>query len=138
MTTLSLCSALWTDLPDRQFGPHVVRNQSQQLRRSIRGLEREGFRLVCLLVDFFHVNIGRGRSHHTSGHLSHGSAALLGVFIYLSRDGGDQLARPQPHRLRQDFIAQSGNDECLASHEPTVAVSGDSVRVHGTELSKQY
>lgn len=30
--------------PDRQFGPHVVRNQSGQLRRSIRGLEREGFR----------------------------------------------------------------------------------------------
>ena len=26
--------------------PHVVRNQSQQLRRSIRGLEREGFRHV--------------------------------------------------------------------------------------------
>lgn len=32
--------------PDRQFGAHVVRNQSQQLRRSIRGLEREGFRHV--------------------------------------------------------------------------------------------
>jgi protein phosphatase len=31
---------------DRQFGPHVVRNQSQQLRRSIRGFEREGFRHV--------------------------------------------------------------------------------------------
>jgi protein phosphatase len=35
--------------PDRQFGPHVVRNQSQQLRRSIRGLEREGFRHVFVL-----------------------------------------------------------------------------------------
>lgn len=34
---------------DRQFGPHVVRNQSQQLRRSIRGLEREGFRHVFVL-----------------------------------------------------------------------------------------
>src|SRR5208337_480981 len=31
---------------DRQFGPHVVRNQIQQLRRSLRGLEREGFRYV--------------------------------------------------------------------------------------------
>ncbi len=30
--------------PDRQFGSHVVRQQSQQLRRSQRGLEREGFR----------------------------------------------------------------------------------------------
>jgi len=32
--------------PDRDFGPHVIRNQAQQLRRSLRGLEREGFRHV--------------------------------------------------------------------------------------------
>jgi protein phosphatase len=32
--------------PDRDFGPHVVRQQSQQLRRSLRGLQREGFRYV--------------------------------------------------------------------------------------------
>ncbi|HTC93129.1 MAG TPA: polynucleotide kinase-phosphatase [Terriglobales bacterium] len=32
--------------PDRNFGPHVIRNQTQQLRRSIRGLEKEGFRHV--------------------------------------------------------------------------------------------
>jgi protein phosphatase len=31
---------------NRDFGTHVVRNQSQQLRRSLRGLEREGFRGV--------------------------------------------------------------------------------------------
>ena len=35
--------------PDRQFGPHVIRNQAQQLRRSLRGLEREGFRHVFVL-----------------------------------------------------------------------------------------
>lgn len=29
--------------PDREFGPHVIRQQSQQLHRSLRGLEREGF-----------------------------------------------------------------------------------------------
>jgi protein phosphatase len=32
--------------PDRDFGPHVIRQQSQQLRRSIRNLKREGFRHV--------------------------------------------------------------------------------------------
>ena len=32
--------------PDRQFGRHVISNQSQQLRRSLRGLEREGIRYV--------------------------------------------------------------------------------------------
>lgn len=32
--------------PDRQFGPHVIHNQLQQLRKSMRGLEREGIRHV--------------------------------------------------------------------------------------------
>jgi protein phosphatase len=32
--------------PDRDFGPHVVRNQQSQLRRSLRNLQREGFRHV--------------------------------------------------------------------------------------------
>jgi polynucleotide kinase-phosphatase len=35
--------------PDRDFGPHVVRQQHQQMRRSIRGLEREGFRYIYVL-----------------------------------------------------------------------------------------
>jgi protein phosphatase len=34
---------------DRDFGPHVIRNQCGQLRRSLRGLEREGFRYVHIL-----------------------------------------------------------------------------------------
>ncbi|MBN4004588.1 polynucleotide kinase-phosphatase [Nostoc sp. LPT] len=34
---------------DRQFGPHVVRRHSQMLRRSLRGLEKEGFRYVYTL-----------------------------------------------------------------------------------------
>lgn len=33
----------------RDFGPHVVRNQHSQLRRSLRGLGREGFRHVFIL-----------------------------------------------------------------------------------------
>jgi protein phosphatase len=35
--------------PDRDFGPHVLRNQSQSLRRSLKGLQREGFRYVFTL-----------------------------------------------------------------------------------------
>jgi protein phosphatase len=34
---------------DRDFGPHVIRQQVQQMRRSLRGLEREGFRHVFVL-----------------------------------------------------------------------------------------
>ncbi len=35
--------------PDRDFGPHVIRNQRSQLHRSLRGLGREGFRHVHVL-----------------------------------------------------------------------------------------
>jgi polynucleotide kinase-phosphatase len=35
--------------PNRDFGPHVVRNQKSQLHRSLRGLSREGFRHVHVL-----------------------------------------------------------------------------------------
>jgi protein phosphatase len=35
--------------PDRNFGPHVIRQQAGQLHRSLRGLEREGFRHVHVL-----------------------------------------------------------------------------------------
>lgn len=35
--------------PDRAFGGHIVRNHVQLLRRSLRGLQREGFRVVHVL-----------------------------------------------------------------------------------------
>ncbi len=35
--------------PDRSFGPHVVSRQQTQLRKSLRGLQREGFRRVWTL-----------------------------------------------------------------------------------------
>lgn len=41
-----LCHERNRSRADRDFGPHVVRQQSQQLRRSIRNLKREGFRHI--------------------------------------------------------------------------------------------
>jgi protein phosphatase len=35
--------------PDRQFGEHVVRRHVQNLRKSLRSLEKEGFRHVFVL-----------------------------------------------------------------------------------------
>ena len=35
--------------PDRDFGAHVIRRQRDQLRRGLRGLQREGFRTVHTL-----------------------------------------------------------------------------------------
>jgi protein phosphatase len=44
-----LCHERNKSRPDRTFGPHVVRNQSTQLRKGLRGMEREGFRYVHIL-----------------------------------------------------------------------------------------
>ncbi|HLM67384.1 MAG TPA: polynucleotide kinase-phosphatase [Longimicrobium sp.] len=44
-----LCRERNRERTDRAFGPHVIRNQKDQLRRSLRGLGREGFRHVIVL-----------------------------------------------------------------------------------------
>ena len=41
-----ICQDRNRERSDRNFGPHVIRQQSQQLRRSIRNLKREGFRHI--------------------------------------------------------------------------------------------
>ena len=42
----AVCQERNRDRADRSFGPHVIRNQRTQLRRSLRALKREGFRHV--------------------------------------------------------------------------------------------
>lgn len=44
-----LCQERNQNRPDRQFGPHVVRQHTTQLRRSLGGLQREGFRNIYIL-----------------------------------------------------------------------------------------
>ncbi len=44
-----VCIARNAGRPDRDFGPHVVRRQHDQLRRGLKGLHREGFRAVHTL-----------------------------------------------------------------------------------------
>ena len=41
---------------DRNFGNHVIRSQKQQLKRSIKGLKREGFRKIYVLKTEEEVN----------------------------------------------------------------------------------
>ena len=40
----NVCHDRNRDRPDRQFGPHVVRNQTRAMKRGLRGLAKEGFR----------------------------------------------------------------------------------------------
>jgi len=44
-----LCKERNEKRPDRDFGSHVITRQSEQLRRSIRNLQKEGFRFVYRL-----------------------------------------------------------------------------------------
>ena len=40
----AVCHARNAERSDRQFGPHVVRNQTRAMKRGLRGLGKEGFR----------------------------------------------------------------------------------------------
>ena len=44
-----VCADRNAERDDRQFGDHVLRNQSSQLRRSLKRLRKEGFRYVYVL-----------------------------------------------------------------------------------------
>src|SRR5436305_7893916 len=44
-----VCLARNANRPDRDFGAHVIRRQRDQLRRGLKGLQREGFRTVHTL-----------------------------------------------------------------------------------------
>jgi len=45
----ALCRERNERRPDRNFGPHVISRQAEQLRRSARFLQKEGFRFVYVL-----------------------------------------------------------------------------------------
>jgi polynucleotide kinase-phosphatase len=45
----SVCQERNRSRPDRSFGPHVIRQQTDNLRRSLRTLKREGFHHVFVL-----------------------------------------------------------------------------------------
>jgi len=47
--------------PDRDFGPHVIRRQIGDMKRGLRGLEREGFRYVHILDGSEEIEIKRTR-----------------------------------------------------------------------------
>ncbi len=54
-----LCRQRNAERPNRAFGPHVVRRQITEMKRGLRGLEREGFRHVHILDETDGVEIRR-------------------------------------------------------------------------------
>jgi len=45
-----LCAQRNRERPERDFGPHVIRQQTSQLKHSLRNLQKEGFRHVFILT----------------------------------------------------------------------------------------
>ena len=51
-----VCEERNQNRPDRNFGSHVIRQQKQQLNKSIRGLKEEGFRQIYVLKSIEEVD----------------------------------------------------------------------------------
>ncbi len=51
-----LCHERNSQRPDRDFGPHVVRRQAMQMRRSLHEVRREGFHNVYVLSSLEEIN----------------------------------------------------------------------------------
>ena len=111
---LRVCEDRNAARPDRQFGSHVVRNQHLALRRSIRGLKREGFKQVWTLkaaevdsVQIRRVPLWTDRRHE-SGPFDiigdvHGCVGELRELLkrlgYVVTADNPLLAHPQGRRL---------------------------------------
>ena len=98
--------------PDRAFGPHVVRQHSQQLRRSLRHLKDEGFRHVFVLTSPEEVEAAEIERQPLWNNLKHEHGpfdiigdvhgccdelvALLGQLGYVPSRRRRQVRRPPP------------------------------------------
>lgn len=69
-TPEAVCHERNRNRPNRDFGPHVVRRQVNDLRRSLRGLEREGFRYVYILDNPSDITIARVPLYSNKKHVT--------------------------------------------------------------------
>src|SRR6266540_838464 len=96
---------------DRDFGPHVIRQQAQQLRRSLRGLEREGFRHVHVLKSLEEVEAAIIECQPLWNNLKHehGPFDIIGD-IHGCFDELVDLLRELGHRVDEtSFTVQASN-----------------------------
>lgn len=95
-----LCQERNRTRPDRQFGPHVVRNHLRDLRRSLGTLKKEGFRNVVRLRSLEQVEavtIERQKVWNDKRHDS-GPFDIIGDVHGCREELQDLLGRLQPER----------------------------------------
>jgi protein phosphatase len=116
-----VCAERNTRRPDRDFGAHVLRRQRDQLRRSLKKLQREGFRTVHVLRTEEEANaatIGRTRLYNDLRHEAgpfdvigdvHGCLAeleklLIELGYELERDEAGRAAGARHPQRRAVFV----------------------------------
>jgi protein phosphatase len=116
-----VCAARNAARPDRDFGPHVLHRQRDQLRRGLKGLQREGFRSVHTLggeAEIADVAITRTKLYsdlrHEKGPFDvvgdiHGCRAELEVLLTslgyeISRDRGGRAVGARHDGRRTIFV----------------------------------
>lgn len=115
----SLCLERNAQRPERNFGDHVVKNQVAGLRRSLRGLEREGFRFVFVLKGEAEANAAEiaVKPLWNNRKTEHGPFDIIGdvhgCFDELCRlvqalgydiDAGNHTIAPHPQNRRLVFL----------------------------------
>ena len=152
-----VCVARNVARPDRDFGADVVRRQHAQLRRSINGLRKEGFRTVHILHgedDIADVNIMRTRLYNDLRHEAgpfdvigdiHGCRAeleqLLSKLGYQITRASDGRAHGAHHADRQaiflgDLVDRGPDTPGVLRLVMGMVAAGDAFCVPGNHESK--
>jgi len=113
-----LCQDRNRGRPDRDFGAHVIRRQSEQLRRSLKYLSKEGFRHVAVLrsPDDVEAAVVERQPTWTNRRTEHGPFDIIGdvhgcfaELVALLRELGwdiseDRLTAQHPEGRRAVFL----------------------------------
>jgi protein phosphatase len=119
----AICHERNRSRPDRDFGPHVVRAQRSQLHKSLKGLQREGFRRVAVLRTPEEVEAAEVRRAPlwTDRRVEHGPFDIIGdvhgchaELAELLRTlgyelDGDGTSATAPHGRRAVFVGDYGD-----------------------------
>jgi protein phosphatase len=119
-----LCQDRNVSRSERDFGPHVVRQQHSQLRRSLRGLAKEGFRHVFVLESAQEVDAASVERVPlwNDKRQEHGPFDIIGDVHGCCDELEDLLQRlgylPTVLEVGQTFLSASppGRQECLPHH----------------------
>ena len=140
--------------PERDFGPHVVRNQRSALRRSMKGLRREGFSKVIVLngvEDIERATVvreplwnDRRRDHGPFDIVGdvHGCAdelvALLGALGYEVQDDGAGAHHPAGRRafFVGDLVDRGPATPAVLRLVMGMVAAGDALCIAGNHEAK--